>query len=158
VPSGFGQVDRDAEVDVGGGDHRGLAVDLVVVDVLARELRSVFTIAHAMRCVNDTLPPRARLRWLLMTMRLSIMSLAGMVRTLVAVGTVRLWSMLVASDFAACRGAGSRLVVRLGWARLPEARGGRGFRRDRLRLRAWSEVVRATGWLPVAFAVLRSRR
>ncbi len=45
--------------------------------------------AHPMRWVNDTLPPRERRRWLLITMRLSIMSLAGMVRTLVAVGTVR---------------------------------------------------------------------
>ena len=36
--------------------------------------------------MNDTLPPRVRLRWLLMTMRLSIISLAGMARTLVAVG------------------------------------------------------------------------
>src|SRR3954469_25291804 len=50
-----------------------------------------------MRCVNETLPPRARLRWLLMTMRLSIISLAGTVRTLVAVGTLRDASMLVAS-------------------------------------------------------------
>src|SRR5690606_4354917 len=56
--------------------------------------------AHAMRCVNDTLPPRARRRWLLITMRLSIMSFAGMVRTLVAVGIDVLWSMLVASVFA----------------------------------------------------------
>src|SRR5690606_27844862 len=53
-----------------------------------------------MRCVNDTLPPRARRRWLLMTMRLSIMSFAGTVRTLVAVGIDVLWSMLVASVFA----------------------------------------------------------
>src|ERR1700712_257900 len=51
--------------------------------------------------VNETLPPRARLRWLLMTMRLSIMSFAGTVRTLVAVGTVRLASMFAASDFEA---------------------------------------------------------
>ena len=35
---GLGQVDRDAEVDVRGRDDRRLAVDLVVVDVLAREL------------------------------------------------------------------------------------------------------------------------
>src|SRR4029079_13738235 len=51
-----------------------------------------------MRCVNETLPPRARRRWLLITIRLSIMSLAGIVRTLVAVGTVRLASMLAARD------------------------------------------------------------
>src|SRR5690349_18838953 len=49
-----------------------------------------------MRCVNDTLPPRPRLRWLLMTMRLSTSSLAGMARTLVAVGTDRLADMLAA--------------------------------------------------------------
>src|SRR6476661_3728913 len=41
-----------------------------------------------MRCVKDTLPPRDRARWLLMTMRLSASSLAGTARTLVAVGTV----------------------------------------------------------------------
>ena len=57
---------------------------------------SVCTIAQAMRCVKEILPPRARLRWLLMTMRLSIISFAGMVRTLVAVGTVRLASMFAA--------------------------------------------------------------
>lgn len=37
--------------------------------------------------------------WLLMTMRLSIISLAGIVRTLVAVGTVSESSMLLASAF-----------------------------------------------------------
>src|SRR3712207_4308003 len=52
-----------------------------------------------MRWVNETLPPRARLRWLLMTMRLSIISFAGTVRTLVAVGTLRLASMFAASVF-----------------------------------------------------------
>src|SRR4051795_401396 len=40
-----------------------------------------------MRCVKDTLPPRERARWLLMTIRLSASSLAGTARTLVAVGT-----------------------------------------------------------------------
>src|SRR5215472_1062189 len=49
-----------------------------------------------MRWVNETLPPRSRLRWLLMTMRLSMSSLAGTARTLVAVGTVRLAAMFVA--------------------------------------------------------------
>jgi hypothetical protein len=38
--------------------------------------------------VKLTLPPRVRDMWLLITMRLSIMSFAGTVRTLVAVGTV----------------------------------------------------------------------
>src|SRR5262252_608997 len=52
--------------------------------------------AYPMRWVNETLPPRPRLRWLLMTMRLSMSSLAGTGRTLVAVGTVRLAIMFVA--------------------------------------------------------------
>src|SRR3954466_7427612 len=54
-----------------------------------------------MRCVNDTFPPRPRRRWLLMTTRLSMSSLAGMTRTLVAVGTVRLASMLATTRAAA---------------------------------------------------------
>src|ERR687886_2973038 len=41
-----------------------------------------------MRWVKDTLPPRERARWLLMTIRLSASSFAGTARTLVAVGTV----------------------------------------------------------------------
>ena len=53
-----------------------------------------------MRWVNDTLPPRPRGRWLLMTMRLSMSSLAGTARTLVAVGTSRLASMLVTTRAA----------------------------------------------------------
>src|SRR6478736_2767804 len=47
-----------------------------------------------MRCVKLTLPPRERARWLLMTTRLSMSSLAGTARTLVAVGTVSETSML----------------------------------------------------------------
>src|SRR3954470_18861140 len=45
------------------------------------------TIAYPSRWVNEILPPRVRLRWLLITTRLSIISFAGMARTLVAVGT-----------------------------------------------------------------------
>src|SRR3954468_16018640 len=45
------------------------------------------TNAYPIRCVKEILPPRVRLRWLLMTIRLLIISLAGMARTLVAVGT-----------------------------------------------------------------------
>ena len=37
--------------------------------------------------MNETFPPRLRAKWLLMTVRLSIMSFAGIARTLVAVGT-----------------------------------------------------------------------
>src|SRR5438128_1512244 len=62
-----------------------------------------------MRWVNETLPPRARARWLLMTMRLSHSSLTGTVRTLVAVGTVRLLSM-----FWAVRAGAPRSGTRVG--------------------------------------------
>src|SRR3954451_25424280 len=62
-----------------------------------------------MMCVNDTLPPRARARWLLITMRLSIKSLTGTDRTLVAVGTARLASM-----FCAVRAGAPRRTVSLG--------------------------------------------
>src|SRR4051812_45177396 len=54
-----------------------------------------------MRWVNETLPPRPRRRWLLTTVRLSMSSFAGMARTLVAVGTARLASMLVTTRAAA---------------------------------------------------------
>src|SRR5919106_5667049 len=64
-----------------------------------------------MRWVKLTLPPRPRLRWLLMTMRLSISSLAGTARTLVAVGTWRLVSMLVTTRAAAPRSFSCSLAV-----------------------------------------------
>src|SRR6266536_1264501 len=53
-----------------------------------------------MMWVKETLPPRARLRWLLMTTRLSISSLAGTARTDVAVGTSSEVSMLVTTRAA----------------------------------------------------------
>src|SRR6478752_350016 len=56
-----------------------------------------------MRWVKLTLPPRQRCRWLLMTTRLSMSSLAGTARTLVAVGTARLLSMLVTTRAAGPR-------------------------------------------------------
>src|SRR5215203_5031224 len=56
-----------------------------------------------MRCVKDTLPPRARARWLLITIRLSHSSFTGTVRTLVAVGTLRLTSMFCAVRMGAPR-------------------------------------------------------
>src|SRR5215217_7887710 len=56
-----------------------------------------------MRCVKETLPPRDRARWLLMTMRLSASSLAGTARTLVAVGTLSeasmFWTIRAATPF-----------------------------------------------------------
>ena len=67
---------------------------------------SACTTAQAIRCVYDTLPPRERRRWLLITTRLSISSLAGMARTLVAVGTESEASMLVTT-----RAAGPRNTV-----------------------------------------------
>ncbi len=78
----------------------GLAVALVVGDVLARKSCSACTIAHPMRCVKEILPPRARRRWLFTTIRLSIISFAGIVRTLVAVGTLSDASMFDARVFA----------------------------------------------------------
>ncbi len=56
-----------------------------------------------MRCVNDTLPPRERRKWLLMTTRLSMSSLAGIARTEVAVGTASEASMLVTTRAAGPR-------------------------------------------------------
>ena len=47
-----------------------------------------------MMCVNETFPPRPRFKWLLITIRLSIINFAGMARTLVAVGTLSEPSML----------------------------------------------------------------
>src|SRR3712207_9340065 len=58
--------------------------------------RSARTSAYPIRWVKETLPARARARWLLMTMRLSHNSLTGIDRTLVAVGTLRLRSMFCA--------------------------------------------------------------
>src|SRR4051794_15236406 len=65
-----------------------------------------------MRWVYDALPPRPRLRWLLMTVRLSTSNFAGTARTLVAVGTVRLASMFATTREAAPRrGRRSPVVV-----------------------------------------------
>ena len=80
-----------------------------------------------------------------MTMRLSIISFAGMVRTLVAVGTERLCSMLTARVFAIPR-RGETLSSSSGLPSDLVAAGasagiGCGF--------AWIEVVFAIGWVPV---------
>ena len=75
-----------------------------------------------MRWVNETLPPRARARWLLMTMRLSNSSLTGTVRTLVAVGTVE-------ADVHVLGGAHRRAAQRgqLSARRWPRRGSGRAF-------------------------------
>src|SRR3954468_8248110 len=64
---------------------------------------SARTSAQPIRGVKDTLPPRERARWLLMTMRLSASSLAGTARTLVAVGTVSDTFMFLTTAAAAPR-------------------------------------------------------
>src|SRR5690242_13011031 len=56
-----------------------------------------------MMWVKLTLPPRARRRWLLITTRLSAISLAGTARTLVAVGTVSELCMFATTREAAPR-------------------------------------------------------
>src|ERR1700723_3120127 len=64
---------------------------------------SAFTPGNPIRWLNATFPPRPRARWLLITMRLSISSLAGTVRTLVSVGTLSVEAMLTAVRAAAPR-------------------------------------------------------
>ena len=79
---------------------------------MAGTASSARTTAYPIRWVNETLPPRPRRRWLLITMRLSISSLAGMSRTLVAVGTTRLLAMFEAVRAAVPR---SRFRCPGGW-------------------------------------------
>src|SRR6476661_4103984 len=74
-----------------------------------------------MMWVKDTLPPRARERWLLITIRLSQSSLTGTERTLVAVGTVRLASM-----FCTVRAGAPRSTVRDGSSLASAWAGGSG--------------------------------
>ena len=85
-----------------------------------------------------------------MTMRLSIISFAGMVRTLVAVGTLSEASMFAARDFAmplsgvTVFSAGSSASVDAAGTEVAAgACAGIGWRCG------GAEVVRATGWLPV---------
>ena len=63
------------------------------------------TTAHAIKCVNETLPPRVRFKCSLIKVRFSINNVAGTVRTLVAVGTLKLSSMFVTT-----RPAGPRKI------------------------------------------------
>src|SRR5919202_6397948 len=81
-----------------------------------------------MRGVKDTLPPRLRDRWLLITMRLSMSSFAGTARTLVAVGTWRLADMFWTTRAAAPRSGTSSVSAGAaadGGAELPCAGVGR---------------------------------
>src|SRR6476646_8291355 len=72
---------------------------------------SALTSAKPIRWVNETLPPRARDRWLLITIRLSQSSLTGTDRTEVAVGTLSESSML-----ATVRAGAPRSTVYVGWS------------------------------------------
>src|SRR5690625_1368192 len=95
---------------------------------MARCSLAASTSAKPIRWVNETLPPRPRARWLLMTMRLSTSSFAGIARTEVAVGTSKEVSMFLTTREAAPRnrsgfafssaGAGSSALaaMRLAWA------------------------------------------
>ena len=71
---------------------------------------SASTMAKPMRCVNEIFPPRERARWLLMTIRLSIITFAGTARTDVATGTSRLVSM-----FCTVRAATPRSLTVSSW-------------------------------------------
>src|ERR1700689_4867563 len=95
-----------------------------------------------MRWVNDTLPPRPLPRWLLITIRLSTSSLAGMARTLVAVGTVRLAVMFAAVRAAAPRSRTSIACCASGGGRRARARRGcsGSAGRPRLLRRLWVVV------------------
>ena len=93
---GLGHVDREAEVDVAGDDQGRLAVLLGEAVVHLRHVAQRLDQGVADE-VGEATPCRRgeRCRWLLMTTRLSMSSLAGTARTLVAVGTVSDVSMLV---------------------------------------------------------------
>ena len=62
-------------------------------------------------CVNETFPPRPRFRWLLITIRLSIINFAGIARTLVAVGTLSEPSMLCTTRAETPRIGSNRAAV-----------------------------------------------
>ena len=79
-----------------GVDDARLAVELGVEDVLARELLERLDERPADEVRERDLAAAGARRWLLITMRLSIISFAGMVRTLVAVGHREAASMFAA--------------------------------------------------------------
>src|SRR4051812_24216001 len=87
-PSGLGRSIASPKFTCSGCTRVGLPSTSANELFMFGKLSSARTSAYPIRCVKDTLPPRARARWLLMTIRLSTSSLAGTARTLVAVGTV----------------------------------------------------------------------
>ena len=103
------------------GLARGVMGEAVVISGIEA---SALTRAKPMMWVKLTLPPRLRARWLLMTMRLSMSSLAGTARTLVAVGTSREDSMFVTTRALAPRiGTSSPSVMVVGAAGASMSRG-----------------------------------
>src|ERR687885_2326698 len=103
------------------------------------------------RWVNETLPPRARARWLLMTIRLSASSLAGTARTLVAVGTVSEAFMFLTTLAAAPR-SGTRFGPSpAGWPALAAAAGfaaGAGLAAGAALAAGWCRALRGAGRPP----------
>src|SRR3954452_23170209 len=109
VPSGLGRSIARPRLMCAGVTSVGLPSTTSKPTFISGIDRSALTSAKPMMCVKDTLPPRARARWLLMTIRLSQSSLTGTCRTLVAVGTARLASML-----ATVRAGAPRSTVNVG--------------------------------------------
>ncbi len=103
VPSGLARSIAMPTLTCAGVRTPGLPSTCVYELFIAGISASASTIAKPMRCVKEILPPRPRARWLLMTMRLSTMSLAGTARTEVAVGTSSEASMLVTTRAAGPR-------------------------------------------------------
>jgi len=101
VPSSFCRSMARPRLTCSGSTTAGLPSTSVKARFITGNSASALTSAKPMMWVNDTLPPRPRRRWLLMTTRLSISSLAGIARTLVAVGTASEASMLVTTRAAA---------------------------------------------------------
>ena len=103
VPSGLARSIAMPTLTCAGVRTLGLSSASTYEAFIAGISASASTIAKPMRCVNEILPPRPRARWLLMTMRLSTISLAGTARTEVAVGTSSEASMLVTTRAAGPR-------------------------------------------------------
>src|SRR3954452_13001770 len=100
-PSSFARSIARPRLTWSGDVTAGLPSVVVNARFMTGNSASARTSAKPIRCVKETLPPRPRRRWLLMTTRLSISSFAGIARTLVAVGTARLASMLETTRAAA---------------------------------------------------------
>ncbi len=97
-----------------------------------------------MMWVKLTLPPRARRRWLLITTRLSAMSLAGTARTLVAVGTLSDACMFATTRAAAPRrGVGTGVLG--GLVRLRRSPASSAARRASVRVGAAVGLVPPAG-------------